>query len=83
MEISGLQKNWKKRVQPQTPSTHRSSITTSESHGDSGDEFDDQNDEVPVASKVQVIQKKQQTSAKVKTPGHWQSNHQEGTKTVY
>jgi hypothetical protein len=73
-EISGLQKNWKERVQNIQP--QRSSITPS--HQDSGDEFDDPNDQV--ASKVQAIQKKQQTTAKVNTPG--QKNHQDGTKTV-
>lgn len=72
VEISGLQKNWKERVQPQT-SIRRSSTTPS--HPDSGDEFNDQ-----AAPKVQAIQKKQQTPAKVNMPG--QRNHQDGTKTV-
>jgi hypothetical protein len=76
VETGGLQKNWKERVQPRVqPQPHRSSITAS--HPDSGD---DQNDQVPVAPKVQAIQKKQQTTTKVTIPG--QSNHQKGTKTV-
>jgi hypothetical protein len=81
VEISGLQNNWEEHVQPHVQhqtQPHRSSITAS--HPDSGDEFDDQNDQA--APKVQAIQKnlKQQTTAKVNMPG--QSNHQKGTKTV-
>ena len=72
VEISGLQKNWKERVQPQT-STQRSSTTPS--HSNSGDELNDQ-----AAPNVQVIQKKRQTTAKVNMPG--ERNHQDGTKTV-
>jgi hypothetical protein len=73
VEIGGLQKNWKERVHPQTQ-THRSSLHASVA----SDEFEDQNNQV--ASKGQVIHKKQQIAAKVSMPG--QSNHQEGTKTV-
>lgn len=51
MEISGLQQNWKERVQPQCSSITPSSL-------DPGDELEDQNDQVP--PKVQAIQKKQQ-----------------------
>jgi hypothetical protein len=67
VENSGLEKNWKDKVQVQP---HRSSFT---SRPDSGDEFD----QLQVVPEVQAIQKKQQTSAKVNMPGH-----QEGTNAV-
>ncbi|KAF8954728.1 hypothetical protein BDZ97DRAFT_2081376 [Flammula alnicola] len=83
-EISGLQKNWKERVQPPLPSSSikpsastkgsQQRPETHTSHPNAGGDFNNQNDSEGSQDQAPAP-KKQQSSSKAKT----QVNHQEGT----